>query len=381
MKVHLLRTKDVSLDTFNDVLNLVRSFKGPILFVSNEEEQLIDHVTSRHIVEKDEFEKQKDLSRVSLYSAMESSYIPYEFPFEEPQAKWEDFFDLCRTFRNANAINNKEVVVLLTATANDKNWFGAVDEDMMNIFIQTSHWNHFFGSSVDSRFPICYEIAAWLLRIQMFQQRIDIVNGTHSKPIGCMMDFCQDKREIVLKMRTADLCQSCLQILYKRDISRPLSQQLFDMMDGIRKHFMFRERSEFFNQPSRIEIKGYNHRIFLTDLGNLEVKLNPKERTFFIFFLKHPDGVQLSHLMDHVYEIKYLYEKFSKRSSADIINEAATRMVDPLDENQLQVFSRIRRKFKDLLGANMSNYYTINVIDNKYKIILNRELIEWNTEL
>ena len=109
-------------------------------------------------------------------------------------------------------------------------------------------------------------------------------------------------------------------------------------MDGIRKHFMFRERSEFFNQPSRIEIKGYNHRIFLTDLGNLEVKLNPKERTFFIFFLKHPEGVQLSQLMDHVYEIKYLYEKFSKRSSTDIINEAATRMVDPLDENQLQVF-------------------------------------------
>jgi hypothetical protein len=115
-------------------------------------------------------------------------------------------------------------------------------------------------------------------------------------------------------------------------------------------------------------------------LGNLEVKLNPKERTFFIFFLKHPEGVQLSHLMDHVYEIKYLYEKFSKRSSTDIINEAATRMVEPLDENQLQVFSRIRRKFKDLLGANMSNYYTINVIDNKYKIILNRELVHWNTE-
>ncbi len=381
MKVHLLRTKDVSLDTFNDVLNLVRSFKGPIQFVSNEEEQLIDHVTSRHIVEKDEFEKQKffDLSKTSGF--ISGLYEPYEFPLEEPQAKWEDFFDLCRTFRNTNAINNNEVVIILTATANDKNWFGAVDEEMNNIFIQTSHWNHFFGSSVDSRFPICYEIAAWLLRIQMFQDRLEIVNGTHNKPIGCMMDFCEDKREIVLKMRTADLCQSCLQILYRRDISRPISQQLFDMMDGIRKHFMFRERSEFFNQPSRVEIKGYNHRIFLTDLGNLEVKLNPKERTFFIFFLKHPDGVQLSHLMDHVYEIKYLYEKFSKRSSTDVINESVTRMVDPLDENQLQIFSRIRRKFKDLLGANMANYYTVNVVDNKYKIVLNRELIEWNTEL
>ena len=177
MKVHLLRTKDVGIDIYNDVLNLARSFKGPIFFESNEEDQLIDHVTSRHVVEKDEFEKQKELSRVSVYSAMHSSYIPYEFPFEEPQAKWEDFFDLCRAFRNANAINNNEVIILLTATANDKNWFGAVDEDMKNIFIQTSHWNHFFGSSVDARFPICYEIAAWLLRLQMFQQRNEIVNG------------------------------------------------------------------------------------------------------------------------------------------------------------------------------------------------------------
>jgi hypothetical protein len=379
MKVHLLRTKDVSLDTYNNVLNLVRSFNGPIVFESNEEEQIIDHVTSRHIIEREDFEKQeRNLARMSF---SEKIYKPYSFPIEEQKAKWEDFFDICRTFRQANKILESEFVFLLTETGNEKNWFGAVDEEMRNVFIQTSHWDHFFGSAVDSRFPICYEIAAWLLRIQMFNNRNEVITGTHEKPIGCMMDFCQDKMEIVLKMRTADICQSCLQVLHNRDISRPLTQQLFDMMDGIRKHFMFRERSEFLNRPSRMEIKGYNHRIFLTDLGNLEVLLNPKERTLFIFFLRHPEGVPLSHLFEYIFEIQYLYEKFSMRSSKDIINQAVMRMVDPLDENQIQVISRIRRKFKVLLGTNMASFYAINVVDNKYQISLNRELITWNIEL
>jgi hypothetical protein len=89
----------------------------------------------------------------------------------------------------------------------------------------------------------------------------------------------------------------------------------------------------------------------------------------------------LSHLFEYIFEIQYLYEKFSTRSSKDIINQAVMRMVDPLDENQMQVFSRIRRKFKNLLGANMASFYAINVIDNKYYISLNRELITWNIEI
>ena len=104
---------------------------------------------------------------------------------------------------------------------------------------------------------------------------------------------------------------------------------------------------------------------------------NPKERALFIFFLKHPEGVSLPELFDHQAEIGNYYRRFSRISSPGEIATALSRLVNPLDDNQQQVLSRIRRKFRDLLGRNMAEFYTIEVKDGKYGIAINRALISF----
>ena len=386
MNVHLIRSSELSLETYTNVWNLLNKFQGPINFNESEDfewdnflyEQ--DWISEEQFkeVQKVDFRQEKDINSYSLYeeSPSERNYSEKTFPFKEPQLTWEDLFLICEKYRRNYTVPENDLVFLLTDVSNDKNWFGSVDQKMRNVFIQTSNWSSFFGSEIDSRFPIAYEVVVWTLRIMMYRNRYELSQQLHAQPKGCMMDFCEHKSQIVLKMRTADICGDCLDYIQKRDVNRTALNQILETMDGIRSNILFRERSSVLNRPSRLEIRGYMKRIFLVDLGDLEVRLNPKEKTLFLFFLNHLEGVRIVDLMDHKVEILELYKRFSRASTPSQIEDAVDLMLQPTDGNINQVLTRIRSKFKQTAGDSIAGYYTIEGARNEvYKISLNRELV------
>ena len=386
MNVHLIRSSELSLETYTNVWNLLNKFQGPINFNESEDfewdnflyEQ--DWISEEQFkeVQKVDFRQEKDINRYSLYeeSPSERHYSEKTFPFKEPQLTWEDLFLICEKYRRKYTVPENDLVFLLTDVSNDKNWFGSVDQKMRNVFIQTSNWSSFFGSEIDSRFPIAYEVVVWTLRIMMYRNRYELSQQLHAQPKGCMMDFCEHKSQIVLKMRTADICGDCLDFIQKRDVNRTALNQILETMDGIRSNILFRERSSVLNRPSRLEIRGYMKRIFLVDLGDLEVRLNPKEKTLFLFFLNHLEGVRIVDLMDHKVEILELYKRFSRASTPSQIEDAVDLMLQPTDGNINQVLTRIRSKFRQTAGDSIAGYYTIEGARNEvYKISLNRELV------
>ena len=386
MNVHLIRSSELSLETYTNVWNLLNKFQGPINFNESEDfewdnflyEQ--DWISEEQFkeVQKVDFRQEQDINRYSMFeeSPSERNYSEKTFPFKEPQLKWEDLFLICEKYRRKYTVPENDLVFLLTDVSNDKNWFGSVDQKMRNVFIQTSNWSSFFGSEIDSRFPIAYEVVVWTLRIMMYRNRYELSQQLHAQPKGCMMDFCEHKSQIVLKMRTADICGDCLDHIQKRDVNRTALNQILETMDGIRSNILFRERSSVLNRPSRLEIRGYIKRIFLVDLGDLEVRLNPKEKTLFLFFLNHLEGVRIVDLMDHKVEILELYKRFSRASTPSLIEDAVDLMLQPTDGNINQVLTRIRSKFKQTAGDSIAGYYTIEGARNEvYKISLNRELV------
>jgi hypothetical protein len=383
-KVYLIRSEEYLEEDFSQMLNLLKQFNGPINFIPAETNYLQSTPPVLSWMSKLEFEKKNTPQFspsqdeiITTYSSSDS--VPKAsivFPVEVPSLSWGNLFDACIDFRNKNQIPEKDLVILLTDFSNDKNWFAGIDATMKNYFIQTSNWHHFLGNSIDSRFPVAYEIVIWLLRSQMFQNRQEIMDGVHKGSSGCMMDFCENKKDIILKMRTADICNDCLKVIELKEVDRPLARQVLDTMDGIRQHMMFRERSEFLNSPSKMEIRGFMKRIFLKDLGDLEILLNPKEKTIYLFFLVHPEGVRIVDLIDHKTEISHFYETFTNSYDTSQIEQAINLLLDPTEGNINQVFSRIRAKFKSALGTRLSNLYTIEGNPGEpFKINLNREFV------
>lgn len=377
MNIHLLRSPELKEETYRNVLHLLQQFRGPLHFLECEEEVLLDNIDDEEKIWKnsEDFEKLKYVQ--VNYSMKEESKLSITFPYNEKVKTWKQLFSECKKYRNVKMIFENDIVVLLTDYGNKPNWFGGVSPSMKNYFIQTSNWEHFFGTSIDVRFPIAYEVIIWLMRFYMFPTNEAIMDNIHKNPIGCIMDFCQDKTQIIIKMRTADVCDHCMDKFIERDIPKLYTRQFFDILDGIRETMTFRGRSKLFHQPSRMEIKGYTKKIFFTDLGSLELRLNPKEKALYLLFLNHPEGINLNELQDNKEELKQLYVRFCNQSNPEILDNAIVFLVNPFENDINVILSRINRKIKEAVGESLFDLYSIKGERGEKKFIkLDRELVK-----
>ena len=376
MNIHLIRSPELNVETHRNVLNVLQQFRGPINFIPCEEEVLTFNKEDK----EREWSNEKDFKKLEEVIFHSNDFEKIEkqliFPHKELFKTWEQLFGECDTYRFKKKINQNDIVVLLTDFSNKPNWFGAVSPSMKNYFVQTSNWEHFFGFDIDIRFPIAYEVIIWVMRYYMFPNNESIMANVHKEPIGCIMDFCQDKSQIILKMRTADVCEKCMDIFIDRDVPKLITRHFFEILDGIRVTMTFRGRSKLFHQPSRIEIKGYTKKIFFTDLGNLELRLNPKEKTLYLLFLNHPDGIYLNELQDYKEELNKTYARLSNQSNSETIMAAIEIMVNPTDNDMNVLLSRINKKIKDAVGPTLLDYYSIKgERAEKKRIKIDRELI------
>lgn len=380
MNVHLLRSPELNKETYLNVLYLLQQFNGPIRFIACEDDVIeFDNETEiRTWSDKKEFERSFNIREMKTPSPKFSLFeIPeIKFPYKEKKKTWDQLFSECDKYRNSKSIPQDDFVVLLTDVGNDINWFGGVSESMKNYFVQTSNWPHFFGYSIDIRFPIAYEVISWVMRYYMFENRDKLEKGVHEVPLGCIMDYCNDKSQIILKMRTADVCESCMDKFVARDISPLYSRQFFDILDGIRNSMTFRGRAVLLQKPSRLEIRGNSKKIFFSDLGDLELSLNPKEKSIYFLFLKHEEGISISHLCNYRKDIEELYYQFSNLPEREKIDKAIDVLINPLENDINVVLSRINKKIKAAVGESLSEFYCIKgERGEKKRIKIDRELI------
>lgn len=377
MNIHLLRSPELKEETYRNVLQLLQQFRGPLHFLECEAENLTFDTKTNNTVWKTQ--KEFETTNEVFFEMLESNskYNKIEFPFLEKTKTWEQLFEDCDNFRKVKNLSENDIVVLLTDIGNDKNWFGSVSPSMKNYFIHTSNWEHFFGNSIDIRFPIAYEVIIWVMRYFMFSSREDILENVHKKAIGCIMDFCQEKSQIILKMRTADVCNECMLHFKNKDIPKLYTRQFFEILDGIRESLTFRKRAVIFQQPSEMVLKGYTKKIFFSDLGNLELRLNPKEKALYLFYLNHPEGVNLNELQDHKVELTKLYACFCNQSNPESINSAIELMVNPTENNVFEILARINKKLKDAVGESLLDFYCIKGERGEIKQIkLDREFVK-----
>lgn len=376
MNIHVLRSPELKEETYRNVLQLLQQFQGPIHFLACEEDlfQYNEEEESRIWERKEDFEKLKK----RVYKSEDSNCYEasIEFPYVEKVKTWKQLFTECDKYRKVKAVSENDIVVLLTDKGNDLNWFGGVSPNMKNYFVQTSHWEHSFGNDIDIRFPIAYEVIVWVMRYYMFIDNESVWDGVQKNPIGCIMDFCEEKFQIILKMRTADVCESCMNKFIERDVPVLYTRQFFDILDGIRKSMTFRGRSVLLQQPSKIEIRGHTKKIFFTDFGGLELRLNPKEKSLYLLYLKHSEGINITHLSDYKEELMQLYAPLCNQSEPELLNRAIDVLINPFENDINVVLSRINRKIKDAVGDYLYNFYCVKGERGEVKRIkLDRELV------
>jgi len=377
MNVHLVRSKEVSKDLYWDVVELLQEFKGPANYISSEPFTDYEYLTLKsEIIDDEEQFTTKSLKHLQI---SEFDEMPFSFPMTRQVATWEQLFQKCREYREKRDLGSEEYVLLLTDIPNDKNWFMMMDNTRRNAFIHTADWEYYLD--INPKYPIAYQVVEFLLHSHMIRDLNEYYTITHRHPLGCVSDMVQNKKDVTLKLRTADICPACQTIIRERQVSTGLVNQILNTMEGIRSQMLFRERFRYHLQPSRLEFNLLQKKAVMLDIQNLTIRLSPLETTVYYFFLKRPDGVELKNLDEHTGELYRIYSKCSVASSDN--NIAAMRnsidaLVNPLENSLNEKISRIKSKFSKELGDELAQHYLIHRDEHngRYKIDIDRKLVK-----
>lgn len=374
IQVHLIRSSEVSRENLQRVANYLQGFPGVMAFKTHD----FSYSIGRNIP----LDGEMKLPKLVTIAKMDDSVFfqpvnkkEWSNPDEHP---FLDFFEICDAFRAEHHIAPEDHVFLLTSKRNSHNWFAAPDKDFLkkNYFIQMDEWE--FYTQSDNLYPVAYQLATLMLKSYMFRAFSEYEAARHMRPIGCMLDFCQRKKDISIKMRTADICPDCQQLILERGVPPILTSQTLRIMDSIRQAILFKERFQITQQSPGIWISANGKDIGVNDIGNLSFQFNPLENAMYRFFLNHPEGVQLSFLQDHRSEILALYTQNDVSGSAEQIESRINELVDPNSNSASEKISRIKRKIIALVGSDMSNDLIIHGKSGEpKKIHLDRSRVEF----
>lgn len=104
------------------------------------------------------------------------------------------------------------------------------------------------------------------------------------------------------------------------------------------------------------------------DDASIKVRFNPIERTLYVFFLSHPQGIDVKDLWSHYDELLSIYRTQSGEAQSKIEDT-----IDALCEDSRASFhtniSRIKKKIVDVLGPDVGkNHIIYRHKDGLYKI-------------
>jgi hypothetical protein len=375
MKVHLIPSNDLNGDLFTQVLGLLQAVPGVNKFISSglgtilipEEMREVEEIPDKMTFEKKIFEYPEVIrSRRATRT--------WTFPHFRRAARWHDIFHEIQEFRDEYQIPPDQFAILLTPTANRNNWFALLDENRpYNGFIHTDEWEHYI--SCDPAIPIAFEVVALALQKHIFQKYSDIERLTHERAIGCISDLCIKKSDIILKMRTADICPKCMTIVQEH-LSLPEIHHALAILESLRVKMLFAQNFKQNSPPSRLTI-GKGGRIFLSDYENIEIRMPSMEKALYILFLRHPEGLHISSLSDYRNELTDIYSQISTRGMMEDMARRITEMTNILNDQVSVKLSRIKKAFTDAIGSSLADQYIIQGANAEKKTIkLTRDLVQ-----
>jgi hypothetical protein len=388
MKIHLIRTEDFPKAQYHEVLQFLQGQVGILQFIEGPVVTLNPNY-DYHIFEEEEFVKQKfDVRKhkgihkgfiddeKSSDSGVFFSYSPPTFPMRQRTYEWSQFFKTCKAYREFNDIPAQDLVFLLTNAMNKKNWFGSIDESMRNFFVHTADWPFFFKMLNKPIYPIAYEIVVWILRSMMFTHREEILDHVHDQPLGCINDFCVQKDQIILKMRTGDICLDCMDQIVKNDVPPPILRQIQNTLNDIRQHILFSRTKNVYLMDSPLLVSKQQKTLQFPDYSPTKARLNPKELSLYLLYLNHPEGIALNCVTDHQEELLSYYKDVSGQVDLQRMSTTVS-LLSSYNEQELSVtLSRIRKKIKNAIGTEFSKKYLIDPLPNgTHGILISRERV------
>jgi hemerythrin len=346
-KVWLVRSPELNKNEYWNIINLLKSISGVIKFYTKEKEDLNQETEYQNLLE----------------TSQEHSW----------------FFEQCNTFRANADVGDTDMVIYLSDLPNKNNYFLRTDDtNILNAYIQTSGYNDYFPGS-DIRHPIAFHIAVTILIMQWFENNEEaekVIN--YFKSTGGILDFCSYKKDVSLKLRTADLSQKEIDSLIEKKVDPNLILTVLEILEKLRSFMLLKRRYQFEPNPLILTINKFTNKFYFEELGNIEVKLTDLEKVFYLTFLKHVNGIRESELLEnHEKEMFKLYNNSITDNPLDEEDKGYSKRVKSIQricKSYSEYRNTIKGKFELAIGSTLAELYSIDgPRSHKKKIDLDRK--------
>jgi hypothetical protein len=305
--------------------------------------------------------KTKGYLEFSLEEPLTSEEISLVNPkFKTPQTieslTFDEFFQLCQGYRTITkrTLNkqNDDYVVMITSIHNHKDWFSAFHEK--DIFIYGLDWEYY--TKHDDKYGIAYEVVENIFQSQIELNIDDVDNETniHAPSIGCINDMCTDKVDVMFKLRTADICDSCIDRAFEKNVDPLLLQHIIHLIEDLRQEFISSNKVKSKLKPEVVHVDSDR----TINIGDREFETWPIQKVLFIFFLKNKEGVETQLVCDHQDELYKIYDEI--RHPADILVIQNMFNKNKLGDPSFGINkAKLNKALKELLGKQLADFYLI----------------------
>jgi hypothetical protein len=351
MNVHITCTPEFSFEKLEEIVSLLISIPGELKFIKGKP---LTQVQYKRLNEKFE--------NIDQISGLE----------------FEEFFELVQWYRELREIGDNDFVILISSIRNTRNWFSSFNEK--NIFIHGDEWD--LISDVDSKFGLAYQCVG-----NIFHSLMELkINDFHKTAIDCISDFCGHKPDILKKLRSANICQSCYERSVNKGISDLIMTHIISIMEEIRKEFVI---SKKFSRQANLEKVQIDSKGKIT-IGGKIIKMDLLPRVMYICFLKNINGFPTEQLCENKDKFEKIYRLIKKNPDEYAIIKMCCNKINYSNriERRKPTFetyrSKIRRALIDKLGQTLSNYYSVNLVEdqnkqNFFKVKLKKENLDIST--
>lgn len=332
MRVAIFRTPDVNAEGFAQLMNALRELPGPIQFEAPAEGA--------------------EESEVGGWGTLPSAQ----------GILWEDAFAKMSSLRREHDLPDDAGLILLTETPNDYNYFAFAEpagSGPGNHCLHTGDWEEYTGSNFV--YPTLHIIASNLLQGWMYSSMEEWMANAHEDAKGCVSDFCGEKLEILKRLRTADICQDCLNrfsaAIAEGKLKPGYFHQCMDLLELARKDLLFHKRISAVPARSAIEVIGPKMDLWLPEFRR-SIKMQATPKALYLLYLRHPEGIPYESLDEYRQELMDNYNAVKGDKTAGQLQEHFDRLLNIADLSSLrQQISRMRGAVLGAVGEELLGEY------------------------
>lgn len=336
MNIHIIWTDECNNSEFVEVLELLELSDGPMKFYLKKVRPELD---------------------ILHEPAMKSYSIKQKLTEKDDPAikrrkgrTWKSLFEECIEYRMEQDLPADDFVVILTTQRNEFNFFTSFDL-ARNSFVHIADWDLYLKDHW--KFPVSYEIMANVLRYFIVKgSNNGILNTYHAKSIGCMNDMCMNKVEIMLKLRTGDICEECMQLLYLNNVDDRIIDQAIQFFDTVSTQLLFAMGFRRNKKLKPVQISPD----FDLFIGEQKIDgLTPLYKTLYFLLLKNSAGIFPYHMYDHRNELINMYLTIRPMGDPSSIQALVN-----VNDGTLRVYkSKINKLIRRQMPGPQAEYYVI----------------------